>query len=410
MEEDASAGRELRVLYVSPYLPWPLHGGPEKRVFHLLRGLKQDGHRVELVAGHENEGPGLAEELEEVTTSVRLFPVPTRPRAVEIVRSLISPRPYPADRRLSAGCRSVVREAVATGPSVVVVGHSFMLEALPPSEDTPAPVVLDQHESLESLWSGVAGEGTVLRRAFGSLNLWKARRGLPRWLERADAAMAVSDEEADLLRRERNCPRAVWTVPNGVDPDYFSPRGGRDAGDAPPRIVICASFSAERNAHAARWFADAMLPKVRETVPDAEYWIVGRSPPDSVKSLERRPGITVTGTVDDVRPYYERARVVVLPYRFGAGTRLKALEAMAMARALVTTPNGCRGIRAEDGRHLLVADSEEAFADRCTELLTNGSRRGELGERARRLVLDEYTWAAITGHLGRRLRELVGSA
>lgn len=394
----------LNLLYLTPYLPWPLHRGPEIRVFHIVRELGELDHNVTLVAGSpdpEVRTPGI---VAETVDRVRVYRTSSRGRTRSVVRSLFSPRPYPVDRALTKECRRTMRDSLHDGLSAVVVAHSHMLEVLPPSRELPAPVILDQHESVELFWRDLRDRWGGARGAFAAINLWKVRRRLPRWLARADAAMAVSPEETDFLRRRLEAPLDVWTVPNGVDPEYFRPP--EYARRPPPRIMLCANYSVRRNVDAASWFAKALFPAIRSEVENAEFWIVGREPPKSLRALARNAGVEVTGMVEDVRPYYGDARVVVLPYRFGAGTRLKALEAMAMARPVVTTLNGCRGIDADDGEHVLVARTKKEFVARCVELLRSWDRGRKLGRRARARVRKKYAWSSIAARLAERLESV----
>jgi glycosyltransferase involved in cell wall biosynthesis len=115
----------------------------------------------------------------------------------------------------------------------------------------------------------------------------------------------------------------------------------------------------------------------------------------------------VTGTVEDVRPYYARAAVSVAPYRYGEGTKLKVLEAMASGAPVVSTPIGCQGIEVKDGEHLLIVNSADEFASRIVQLLRNQELRRSMAARARSLIEREYAWKKIVGDLDPELCELV---
>jgi glycosyltransferase involved in cell wall biosynthesis len=114
-----------------------------------------------------------------------------------------------------------------------------------------------------------------------------------------------------------------------------------------------------------------------------------------VQALGDLPGITVTGAVDDVRPYVAAAKVYVVPVRVGGGTRLKLLQAMAMGCAIVSTSVGAEGVQVEHGRHLLIADAPQQFAQAVLSLLSDEARRQSLGMAARRLVTTRYTWQKL---------------
>jgi glycosyltransferase involved in cell wall biosynthesis len=191
-----------------------------------------------------------------------------------------------------------------------------------------------------------------------------------------------------------------------VDVDFFPciPASQRSAN----YILLGGIMYIRRNIDAAIWFTQSMFPRIRKAIPDAELWVVGACPDREVLQLQKVPGVHVTGTVKDTREYFAKASVLVAPYRFGAGTRLKMLEGMATGTPIVSTRAGCQGIEAVDRTHLLIADEEADFADRVIELLRNPELGARLAASARALVQEKYSWQSIVGGLDPKLRQLVG--
>ena len=136
---------------------------------------------------------------------------------------------------------------------------------------------------------------------------------------------------------------------------------------------------------------------------------MGSNPSKEVLKLQGVGGVVVTGTVEDVRPYFEKARVCVAPFRFGEGTKLKVLEAMAMGVPIVTTDIGCQGIEVVDGQHVLIANNETDFSSRVIELLHNPQRAQALAAAGWALVEQKYDWKKIIDVLEPKLQELVCS-
>lgn len=190
----------------------------------------------------------------------------------------------------------------------------------------------------------------------------------------------------------------VWVIPNGID----LPAGPtcRERENTDPVLAFVGLMSYEPNADAALFFARRVLPLVQREFPDVRFLIVGRDPTPSVRQLHDGTSIFVTGTVADVAEYLRSASAVVVPIRFGGGTRIKILEALAHRKAVVSTTKGAEGIEVRSGKHLLLADSPEDFAKACTQLLKDGRLRRRLGEEGFNLVRDRYQWKRIEGMIG----------
>jgi glycosyltransferase involved in cell wall biosynthesis len=150
-----------------------------------------------------------------------------------------------------------------------------------------------------------------------------------------------------------------------------------------------------------------MFPTICYEVPDAEFWIVGSHPNREIWRLAESPGIHVTGTVQDVRPFYAMAKVAVAPYRYGEGTKIKVVEAMACGTPVVSTSIGCQGLDVIDGKHLLIADGEADFSRRVIELLRDPERGQALAAAARGLAVEKYAWKKLVSDLEPKLGELM---
>jgi glycosyltransferase involved in cell wall biosynthesis len=163
------------------------------------------------------------------------------------------------------------------------------------------------------------------------------------------------------------------------------------------------------NQDGARYFIREILPLLRLARPDLECTFVGRNPPADIQRLAEVPGIHITGTVDDVRPYVESASVYVVPLRIGGGSRLKILEALAMGRPVVSTPIGAEGLDVVHDRHLVLADDPRSFAQSVLRLLNDSERCRELAAEGRRLVEQHYGWDALAERFGCFIREVAGN-
>jgi glycosyltransferase involved in cell wall biosynthesis len=157
------------------------------------------------------------------------------------------------------------------------------------------------------------------------------------------------------------------------------------------------------NIDAMQFFVREVFPLIRREVPETRLLVVGRDPVPEVVKLHDGRSVIVTGEVPDVALYYRQAAIVVAPIRFGGGTRIKILEAMAHSKAVVATTAGAEGLDVECGRHLLIADSPSEFAQACLKLIRNPLLRQKLGEQGWKLVHDNYQWTSIE----RRVQQVV---
>jgi glycosyltransferase involved in cell wall biosynthesis len=211
---------------------------------------------------------------------------------------------------------------------------------------------------------------------------------------RFDLVVAVSEVDENLMRSSYGLQR-VATVPTGVDTDYFRP-SGRVARDA-NNVVFVGAMDWMPNQDGVQFFVREAWPAIRRDLPDATFTIVGRNPPSGVRALAGdSAGVTVTGSVSDVRPYLERAALTVVPLRVAGGTRLKIYEALGMELPVVSTRIGAEGLPLVDGEHVTLADSSAELAERCAALLRNRAQAERLGRSGAEFVRSRFAWDQVT--------------
>ncbi len=210
-----------------------------------------------------------------------------------------------------------------------------------------------------------------------------------------DASVFVSESEAGFFRQQLPAAAAgkVQGIPNGVDGDYWDPqRAYANPYRSDERaVVFVGAMDYRANVHAAQWFASEVWPRILSRRPDARFYIVGSKPGAAVRALGRLAGITVTGRVDDVRPYLAHARAVAAPLRIARGIQNKVLEALAMEKVLLATPEAWEGIEDFAGRQGCISDSPELMATEALRWLDAPEIARVRAARAK--VLSRYDWA-----------------
>ena len=236
------------------------------------------------------------------------------------------------------------------------------------------------------------GLGERLRWRITAWRLGNYERQL---VARAQASVFVSPTDAACTANNGNRSR-VHVIPNGVDFDYFAPGSSAQPESVEPTVLFTGHLSFEPNREAALALVDEVLPRIRASVPNAVCTIVGADPPTELMRRHDGRRVFVTGRVADLRPYFDKAWVYVCPMRLGAGIKNKLLEAMAMEKAIVTTPRAVEGLPVRENEHLLLANDYPGMASRAVELLRNRERRGSLGRQARWLVSERYRWGTAS--------------
>lgn len=208
--------------------------------------------------------------------------------------------------------------------------------------------------------------------------------------QRFHGIVTVSDSDKRILET-RYGARNVFAIPTGVDTDYFHPGEEQAIGSS---LVFTGSMDWLPNEDALLYFAKDILGKIKAKVPAVTLTVVGRNPSRYLQQeLSQYPEIQVAGWVPDVRPYISSHAVYVIPLRIGGGTRIKAYEALAMGKAMVSTTVGVEGLPVRHREHLEIADTADDFAEAVVMLLNDATRRMQLGNAARDFVRENFSWA-----------------
>jgi glycosyltransferase involved in cell wall biosynthesis len=304
--------------------------------------------------------------------------------------------------------RALGRVLLARRTDVVSVELPFLagqrLKLAPPG--APPPVrVLDEHNIEFDLARQQANSEHGLARRVHNLANWpKVRREELRAFRTFDGVTFCSDtDEARAKKLVPSVRSAV--VPNAVDVDHFRPRPSDPPSDG-RTVMFFGAINYYPNVDGLRYLFREVWPLIAAKHPDARLKIVGQHPTPEILGFQG-PRVEVTGRVDDLRPHLASAAITIVPLRVGGGTRFKILEAMAMARPVVSTTLGGEGIAAENGRHILLADNPAGLAASVGRVLEQPAFGAEIGARGRTLVEERYSWNAAAKRLEGFVHELL---
>jgi glycosyltransferase involved in cell wall biosynthesis len=386
----------MRVLWVKVGGLWPLNIGGRQRTFHMLSELARR-HQVTLVTTHgPTDDPSKLEQA--LAHCERVVSVPfqapkvgTAAFARTMGRSWLSPLPVDLWKWRGRDVIKTVRGlAASTKPDVIVADFLVGVQNVPPDV---GPVVHFSHNVEYQIWRRLHDvERRRWKKMLLALEWRKMRRAERKACRSAALTVAVSADDRDRLAAE--APGAtIVDVPTGVDVEYFRPAG---VAEVPDRLVFSGAMDWYPNEDAILHFMEATLPLVRKARPGVTLTVIGRNPSERLRKAAAESRVTVTGTVDDVRPHIAEGELYIVPLRVGGGTRLKIFEALAMGKAVLSTTVGAEGLAVENGRHLVLADGEERFADAIVQLLADAGRRRGLAAEGRRLVEERFSWKQVT--------------
>jgi len=392
--EDRASKETLKVLVIDEEVPYPPDAGKRIRTWNLLKSLAQRHHVHLLCYGREQDSSSIA--LRSAGIVLHLVDPLQGSKGfwlyIRLLANLFSPYPFSVTKHYSRRFRVAFNKLLKSGPWDLIhcewTPYARFISSRPIT-----PTVIATHNVESQIWKRRAQcSAHFFERIFFRLQaakmLWFERCAL----RRATAVTAVTDADAETMRKWG--VRAVTVVPNGVDlPTYLAID---DQSEDENQILSVASLDWFPNADALEYFVGEIFPSIRKAQPKSVFRIVGRRPPESLKArLSTMPGIDFVGEVKDVRPYLDRAAVVVVPLRIGGGSRLKILEALAAGKAVVSTSIGAEGLGLNPGKDVLIADSPQDFARSVIELLLRKGARQELGVNGRKVVTERYGWNEI---------------
>lgn len=400
----------LKVLLVTPMAPSPPRFGAQARTHGLMSHLARRHDLTAVVLHEEPDAPAThGDAMREYCREVLFVRNPNaargwRRRALQ-VRSWLSPRSF--QRHLFSVPRmqeTLDRVLRAERFDVVFVNFPHLAHynlRQSPSGTPPPAIVIDSHDINYDLARQVAASKAPFGQRFHARINWRKiqREELAAYTS-ADGVCVCS--AADQKRLAEDAPSAnTVVIPNAADVEKLQPRDAGPAADA-HTVLFFGLLATVPNVDGVLFFLREVWPRVAAADPAARFVVVGANPAPAIQA-QAGPRVQVVGPVDDLRPHLASATVIVVPLRLGSGTRLKILEAWAMARPVVSTALGAEGLDGISGEHLLIADDPAGFADSVLRVLADPELATRLGRSGRALVTERYSWQGAAVALERFL-------
>lgn len=396
----------MKILVLDEEFPHPLNTGKRIRSFNLLSRLARK-HELHYLAYGNPTGESY-QALAAAGMNPIAVPSQIQKKAglkfyLKLALNLFSARPYIVTSHYSKLYQQEVNRRIEQLKPDIIICEWTPYGAYVESVSGPKKVLV-AHNIESRIWQRYyENERSSFKRWYIGQQYRKVAAFEKEVMGWIDGATAVSEEEAEMIRH-RQAGLHVTVIDNGVDLAFFQPGNAVPTGK---KLVFTGSMDWRPNQDAVEYFAEELLPVLKEREPSIEAIFVGRNPPEHLLKRNGIGGIRITGTVDDVRPYIEQASVYIVPLRIGGGSRLKILEALAMRKPIVSTSVGAEGLEVTDGLNILLADNPSDFADKIMWLFENPEKARQLGQQGRTLVEKRYGWDSLAEKLSTFLAGLM---
>lgn len=390
----------LRAAVVTPYLPWPADTGGKLRSYYLLKGLAERAD-IDLFTVCYGEPPDTAA-LEAFCRTVTVLPLHPTPHREQIVRAWLDGRPRSVRYFQDPQSLATIRQALTAKTYDLHICDEICMAdyfaALPDSTvaadgQLPKRIVIRHKIDHLHYRETATSHGWTQQGILDSMEARRLQRYEAAMMPTFDGTVVCSAEDGAVASRQ-GAPIACDVVVNGADTDYFVPNRNPDP---KPTVLLMGTMYYQPNIDGVLYFFENIYPDLLRRVSSLQVFIVGHTPPPEIVRLDKIPGVTVTGSVPDVRPYIDRSWVLAVPLRLGGGTRLKIVEAMAASLPVISTSVGAEGLPELGPETITLADTPDTFVTGLEQLLSDPARRARQAELARPIVQQQYSWQAL-GH------------
>lgn len=388
----------MNILFLTPYLPYPPHGGGQIRTLNLIKIISKY-HNVSLSSLVQQDELDYISDLEKYCD---VKPLQLKIQKYGRLKSVFSLYPYVTMLKYySYETHRLIHRFITNHHFHIIQVESLYMSAYV-QNITNIPKVFDAH-NIESdiLYRTFASKFNV-KSILNGIDYLKNKRYEQNAIRSFNACISVSENDSKRLREMG--AQKLMTLPNCADLNYFYPIKRKDFN---PKIIFTGFMNWYPNVDAIETFCKEAYPILKKRIPDIKFYVVGRDPNETVQKFGKHKDIIITGEVPDVRPFISSSDVCIVPLRIGGGTRLKILEYFAMGKPVISTSIGAEGIDVINGKHLIIEDNIGKFPDRIAELLDDPEYAKYLAKNGRKLVEEKYSWDQYGEKLNQLYVELV---
>ena len=384
---------------ITPRIPYPPNDGGAIRMFNIFKNLAEN-YELDLLSFDEGNHLDNLEQLEKFCRNV--YRVETKTSGMKdallVLKSIFTSEPFMYLRYESGEMRSFLKKLRHKNKYDFVFFNNIHTGQYYTSCSGLRKVV-DLHNNDSVIMKRWADRQTnPVKKKLGKIQAEYVADYLKKSLPEMNVVITVSEKEKEQMQNFAPDTRFI-VADNGVDIDFYQPQKNENK---EPNLLYTGDMAWWPNTDASLFFLDEIFPEIQNREPEARVILAGRRPPEQLASRAGKY-IEITGFVEDMRTYFNRAKAFIVPLRVGGGTRLKILEAMAMKIPIVSTSVGCEGLEVENEKHLLIRDDPKEFAQAVLRLLSDEDLRNRLVKNAYELVAQKYDWKIIMEDMVKKL-------
>lgn len=386
----------MKILMLTPYLPYPLLSGGQIRTYNLLKNLSRK-HSITLFSfiRHQDEKKHL-KELNKYCHKVKVFKRRPAWDFKNIILAGFTPYPFLVAIYLSNRLRQAVAQELKAEKYHLIHAETFYV--CPNIPKTRTPILLVE-QTIEYLgYQTFARQTKILPlKPFLFFDVVKIKFWEKHFWKKANQLITMSKDDKKFIASQTHGKINIDVVANGVDIKHFEQI--KKVIPAKPTVLFVGNFKWLPNLDAATFLATQVWPQVLKLKPQAQLKIVGANPTKDIRRLGEIKNVSVLGDIADIRDAFKDASVMLSPVRNGRGTRYKILESMATKTPVVATHLGVEGLDIKPGEHALVSDDPKKLASLTAKVLNNKKLAQKLSDNGKKLVTTKYNWLTISANL-----------
>lgn len=396
----------MKILYIAPKIPIPIDEGGKIVIQGEVKYLSKLGHKIDFVAYHRKNSP--IKDFSEIEKYARIFllDVDTRNKIFKAMLNIFSRVPYNISKYISQQLRNFINEYLKENqPDVVIVANlhmGYIIDEI--RKVSNVKVILRQHNVEGQLMKRFFDkQKNLFLRYYAKMQFLKFLSYEPQLCEKFDLVVFITEQD-EMILKEMNPNINSVVIQVGIERDNF-PKIIRDLN--PLTIFHIGSLKWLPNLDSAKYFINAILPIIVKEEPKVKFYLYGGILPENFEMPESVKGNVIQkGYVADLWDEVKDKMLAVVPLRIGSGMRLKIVELMAAGCYIVTTSLGTEGIKIHDNQHLLIADNENDFAEKCLKVLRNHKQYDSLVENAKIFVEKNYSWEGVAIQFEEQIKKL----